>query len=197
MAHTQRLLYFGVLFGMLLAAHVALPIGYAQSQPVLGQRVRVTFRASPDASGGRVAGVLRAWSADSLRVEKDGRGVDLARSAVARLEVSRGKTRMTREGVVAGMLAGGLVFGIAAATSPSESRCDPMEFCHSDPSPAVTFALGAVGGAAVGAGLGFLVGYSIKTDRWQPLPLEVSVAVENPDARARGTSPTIALRWGL
>lgn len=197
MAHTQRLLYFWVLFGILMAAHVPLPKGYAQSQLVLGQRVRVSVRASPAASGGRIAGVLSAWSADSLSLEKDGRKVDFARSAVEHLEVSRGKTRMTRKGMVIGMIAGALVFGGAEAASPSESECDPMAICPIDPSPAANVVLGAIGGAAVGAGLGSLVGYNLKTDRWQHLPLEVSVAVVNQGARALGASPTIALRWGL
>jgi len=123
----------------------------ADEGSLLGSRVRVRAL-SP---GHSWVGVLEESSTDVLILRTSGSGspVRVARSDVARLEVSRGTRRHALEGLLAGAAAWGAVVGLVAAFDTlDESGVGEPLF------------IGSM--LAAGAGVGALV----KTERWERLP---------------------------
>ena len=152
----------------------------AQEQQLYpGRLVRVT-RDEADLNRTKVVVVGRHGDALTLRYERfraDAHGrhyrdsveTEVPLSAMTRLEVSSG----TRSGAKGGLLVGGASgFFVGLISSAT--------YYSSDEEGAARYILGgaAVGGA-LGAGIGWLIGSAIKSDRWEELPLErlgVSVA---------------------
>jgi hypothetical protein len=110
--------------------------------------------------------------ADTLVVETKGHILALPPDSVTKLDVSRGRKTNTGTGAGIGLLVGGVVGAVIGYASYEE--CVPRGFSFScigvDPE---LYALGGgIIGGLVGGGVGALIGASIRTDRWQEVPLD-------------------------
>ena len=120
-----------------------------------GVRVRVT---APDCGLRSEATDFRAFRADTLVLET----TECALASVTRLDVSRGQ----KSNAVVGFFVGaglGLVGSLAV--------CNFTDTCQVFSDNDVRGDVVAVT-AAMGAGVGAIVGYFIKTDSWEEVPLE-------------------------
>ena len=146
----------------------------AQSVPA-GTLVRVT----PRFSKGHIEGTLLSASEHQIVLAlPDSEPRRIPRSAVTRLEWSRGYHRHPIPGAVVGGLLGGAFFGAA-----SMALCDAASCSVSMAAVGVGFALGALPGAGVGA--------LIKTREWaevKPSRVKLTVAPVRGSATARTPS---------
>lgn len=159
---------------------VALLLGAAASEArgadesLVGSRVRVRTiqRGEPQ------VGILEGATADELvlRTESATSPIQVRRTDVARIEVSRGTRRHTLKGLVAGAVAWGALVGLVAAfdTLDESGVGEPL----------------VVGGfLAAGAGIGTLV----KTERWERVPPGgVSIGI---GPAPRGFQAQVAVRF--
>jgi hypothetical protein len=86
---------------------------------------------------------------------------------IKRIDMSRGLKSNTLKGAVYGALAGGLVFGTIGGTLIE----DDSGFQN------LAVFIWGVSGLVTGAGIGVLIGRSWHTERWDQVPLPVSLAV--------------------
>ena len=148
-----------------------------------GARVRVS---APPLWAQPVVGTLLEDGPENLSLELPDRDSPetVPRSAVVRLEVSRGRKSRAGRGALIGLAIGGaatmlLTFG------------DYSSDVHGDPNLLAIGAALAGGGAVVGGG----IGWTIKADQWEDVPLrpvQVSVA----PVRGRGLGVAVRLTWG-
>lgn len=132
-----------------------------QSLPIQsGQRVRVT---APDCDLRKQTANLDGWRGDTLEL---GMG-NCSLASVARLEVSRGRSRHTGIGLVVGWFAGAVIGYSAAEECPADAHPRWMA-CMGHIGPKGAALLGSVVGAVVGLGVGAMV----TTERWEEVPLD-------------------------
>ncbi len=124
------------------------------SLPVtVGDRVRVT---APDIDLNRYDGTIRVIGRNALTVDT----LPIALESVTRLDIHRGRKSKSGTGALIG--AGiGLVFFAYRVSVCSSFICDGGAIMAAFPI--------VVGG---GAGIGALVGWLIKSDRWEEVPLD-------------------------
>jgi hypothetical protein len=131
-----------------------------------GQRIRVRIESAPSRW---VVGTLIAGDRDSLRVLVAGSGqrVSLARSAVRRMEFSRGHSRAVVEGLAAGSGVGVLLGANAAGRRQSSRVCpdDLSGLCALDMEADMMQAVMAA--AVIGGVVGAAVGFAVRSERWQ------------------------------
>jgi hypothetical protein len=163
----------------------------AQSDPLEGQRVRVT---TPDRTPRRLAGRFLTRRADSLVLQIEQREIAIPRAGVTRLEISRGQRsafgKGARVGVLTGLLAGLIVGGIACATYD----IDHGTCLNSHDGGQIAFlgplGLGVVGGFVVGS----VIGLATHTERWELQPVSrLSLAVAA--SGERRVIVAVALQW--
>ena len=156
----------------------AAPADEALAVPA-GTLVRVT---APSLSKKRLTGTLvSAGEQELVLALPDSRPCRLPRSAVTRLEWSRGSHRHPIPGAVVGGLLGGALLGAA-----SLAMCDAASCSVSLGAVGIGFALGALPGTGVGA--------LVKTRDWReasPSRVQVSLA----PVRGRGVAAQVALRF--
>jgi len=134
----------------------------SQARPVVapGDRVRVTTE------DWELVGTLLAQGDDSLRLQVIGEvtPVSVARSAIKRLEISRGSHSSTGSGALIGLGAGVLAGGALGAEA--NSPCDPEVFgCG----PGLVVGGGLLVGA-IGAGIGAVIGSLSHSEQWDSVP---------------------------
>ena len=136
----------------------------AQDAPLLEPGVRVRVSSTPRASRPDwIVGTVIAVTSDRLAIrpqQDSGREIDIARTTVTRLEVSRGQHSKWLTGLGLGFLAGagsGAAIGYAA-----------LHEGH-DLAPRDAALIGAVPGAVVGALIGLAIGSGSKRERWQEI----------------------------
>jgi hypothetical protein len=127
----------------------------------LGSRVRVKTLTVPDIWR---TGTVESWNRDTLELTAEGtwsRSIPLPE--LVSLEISRGSRRNTGKGALAGGIAGaafGTISSIAIAVA------DPIEGAGFG-----TYAAYTVGTAAIGAGIGALIGSLVQSERWEKVPV--------------------------
>ncbi len=155
---------------LLLLATCSAPLPRVAAQEP-GPRVRVTLVSS---SSRRLVGTLIGQDADSLWVRLPGQAapMSVARTAVV-LEVSRGRHRAVGEGArvgaALGLIGGVVVSTVAASKSQFCKSPDLFHLCSLD-----TYGRaleGGIVGGAIAAVLGGALGYLVRTDRWEGVPL--------------------------
>ncbi len=119
--------------------------------------------------------VAQRGEPDSFWVQLAGRTapVSLARGAVVRLEVSRGRKRAVGQGALIGAglgaIAGFVAGGYAASRSRSCGTPGLADVCYVDWYGRAF--RGALIGGTIGGAVGAAVGYAVRTDRWEGVPL--------------------------
>lgn len=136
----------------------------AQEAPEPGVRIRVV------AQGGdhTVEGRLVSLTGTSLVYElAEGERVQVDRRDVESLEAVRLR-RHTGAGLVAGVLVGGLIFGIVAASTHGEPSCTDW-FCVNPFSRGDVALAGSLVGALGGGLLGAVIGHATTSESWEPV----------------------------
>lgn len=133
----------------------------AQSLPIkAGDRVRVT---APGRGLHNLTGTFRTVRADTLVLDS----LRVPRASVTRLEVSRGRKSNEGPGAVVGVVVGGLLGVVGGATG-----CAGDGFTMATGQCALSVLGGGVVVGLVGLVFGQEIGRSIKTDRWEQVPLD-------------------------
>ena len=133
----------------------------AQEPLASGSRVRVT---APDCALRGQAATFRALRADTLVLET----TECPLASVTRFDVSRGQKSRAGIGILVGAGAGAL--GAVIYCSQDKNEFSDEGKCvlfDDDTTPFQALIFGAAGGI-----VGGFVGYLIKTDRWEEVPLE-------------------------
>ena len=141
----------------------------AQDTLTAGDKVRVTTEEE------RVVGSLVSLDDNQLTLTTEARDSSLVLplASLTKLEVSRGQKSMAGRGALIGLGAGAAVGVGTALVACAGGDCNT----DGDITGALALGLGA-GGALVGAGIGALIGSSIKVDRWETVPLDrISVSL--------------------
>ena len=147
-----------------------------------GSRVRFSTNSSAPLSIGTVAAI----EADTLVLRRadDGATLRIPTGELRSLEVSTGKRSQAGRGAMIGT-------AIGAIPGLLVSFGDYSEDVHGDgPSPVAVAAMGAAGGAVLGAA----IGWAVKAERWVPAELqEASVAVVPVPG---GVAVALRIAWG-
>ncbi len=148
-----RALAFALCVALLLQPGSAL----AESEaPAPGTRVRLT---APELSDQQLIGTLTALETDAVSLSLDGQTepTTVPRTAITKWELSRGKKSNAGKGALWGLLIGAAVgAGLGAAMPDPDMGGDDAVF-------------GAVALGVPGAGIGALIGYIHKTERWEEI----------------------------
>ena len=158
---------------ILVAVLTITPLTNATAQVRPGAQVRVaghfcqpSYSNCVGGSPQQYVGTFVTWEVDTLVIQNNGDTLSVPASLVTRLDVSRGRKANTGKGAGIGVLLGvvaGALIGYASYESESF-------FIELDPEAYAVW--GAVFGGLVGGGVGALIGASIRTDRWQEVPLD-------------------------
>lgn len=136
-----------------------------------GDRVRVT---APTVAKERLIGTVVKLGADTCWLEVEGRAspLTLPLAQVYKLEVSRGRKSKAGTGSIVGFIGGAVTGAAIAAASIDEKEESFFSPDYGDLSDELgSIALGAALGGVAGAGVGALIGLTIKVDRWERVPL--------------------------
>ncbi|UCG87977.1 MAG: hypothetical protein JSW71_05380 [Gemmatimonadota bacterium] len=147
----------------LTAGLLLVPVGDLSGQQAQtiepGSRVRVT---APDLGIQRLAGTCLSLSQGAMAFEPEGLSpLAIATVSITRLEISRGRKRKTVTGALVGIPAG-LALALGVATIAGEEWQEEVN-------AGVWL---APAGALVGLVVGGTVGYTVKVDRWEEVPLD-------------------------
>ena len=142
--------------------------------PLPGTRVRVTVPCSlitaSRAGDCTLSGSLARWASDSLAVSTTDHTTPFALQDLDRLEVSQGRKSYKFLGAGVGAVIGAgvtyLILNSGGSTAPC-NRSENQDAMNSSE------CLGLYGlGGLAGAGLGFLIGGAIHSERWQDVPIQ-------------------------
>ena len=137
----------------------------------VGQRVRVSSNGRLSAPHGRsapdVVGTLQTFDGKHLTVSVKGldKPVIVPATSIRRLDVSRGKRSLFREGAASGAVIAGLI-GLGVAIRCYDQCWDDDEGTGVKGVVGFTLGFGAVGGA-----FGAIVAAPFRADRWERVPL--------------------------
>lgn len=150
---------------LLLTASVDL---LAQQNPPVapGDRVRVS---APSIGIERLVATVLVLKPDTV-VVRNREPLALPIASLTKLDVSRDRKSRARFGMIIGFWVGAAAGAVIAG---SLENTEDSEFPDVNPDETVGALLGgALLGGLAGAGLGALVGSTIKTDRWEPVPID-------------------------
>ena len=161
--------------------------GYvAHTSVVPGDIVRVT---APSMDVEKGVGTVAALETDTLVVQVGERAdaLQVPLADVTRLEVHRGRQSSADTGVLIGAGA-----GAAAGVITALALCAGDECRAYDARELGAVFLGVVG-AGLGAGIGYIIGSNIQTDRWEEVPLgELRVGLTPHGRRGLAVSLSVA-----
>jgi hypothetical protein len=165
-----------LIMGLAVAALPPIHPGWAQGPVVLAPKTRIRF-ALPSDERAVVAEVL-VQRGESLWVRplQATDTVTFSLSRLAHLDVSSGQKPNGRRGLGIGFLSGAVVGGVwGYAWGQDCSTADSTNSCWFPRGETALAGAAAIG--AVGALVGTLIGESILSDRWAPVPLTDRVNV--------------------
>jgi len=144
------------------AQETARPMPQNRFPPDAGSRVRLS---APRYFLAGEVGTVAASDRFGMRVdlERDAETVDVPYYEVSRLDVSRGETKLTLMGALAGAALG----AVLGATTTPMPHADPLDE-FGPPSGGDPFGRMVVGALAGGV-LGGMVGSAITVERWEPV----------------------------
>lgn len=151
-----------------LAVVAALVPGAAPAQVQAGQRLRIQTSAVDTP----VIGTLVRQSADTLFVQTPEGAQPVGVRTIRRIDVSQGMGHAGRRGAAIGAAVGAVLGAVGGAAS--YQRCSDTNTCFfNEPLPEILG--GTIAAAALGAGVGFLIGATQRSERWKRVALDVAV----------------------
>ena len=166
--------------------------GYVADTSVApGDTVRVT---APSMDMDDSVGTVAALETDRLTVQVEERAdaLSVPLADVTKLKVRRGQKSNAGKGALIGLGVGAAAGVITALLSCADSQCD-WDNAGDDVTGYTAVVLGA-GGALLGAGIGAIIGSSIKTDRWESVPLD-NIRVSLTPSTPLGLGVAVRVRW--
>jgi hypothetical protein len=161
----MRYLVFALLLTCGLASNAA------SQMPDPGSRVRATYWASGPTT---TVGVLASFGSDTLALKPDNAAESLVRvhlASIGRLEVSTGSHNRAGGGALIGGLLGGTIGALLSAAAVQLGCGWGDDGCPARMHGARIALQGAVGGAALGALFGYLLGSKSISEGWQRVTL--------------------------
>ena len=162
---------------VLVAILAFVPLASATTQVSIrpGARVRVaghfcqpSYSNCVGGSPQQYVGTFVRWEADTLVVQSNGDTLSVPAGLVTRLDVSRGRKNYAELGGGIGLGLGSLAGAFIGYASYGDKRPGIGDVS----SPELYAIGGVIVGGLVGGGVGALIGQSIRTDRWQEVPLD-------------------------
>lgn len=169
-----------------------------------GDRIKISLSVQT-ANQRTMVGTVDGVSPSVLTLITKDSTYSITNKLIENLWVSEGKRRYTSRGALIGAISGRLILGITTVATnpdPNTAPCDEesLIFCGIDLefSNSEAFVLGAVVGTVVGGTVGAIIGTVIRTERWELLPLNISVDMQpKHKTREYGLNPTLSLRFSI
>jgi hypothetical protein len=133
-------------------------------------------RVSASSDGIRhLVGTLSGYDGENaaIKADKEQKSMWVSLTSVTRIQQGYGREPNIVEGVIVGLLVGGI--GGAVVGSATYEECVPegwFDCMFTLDSEGQAAALGGLVGVLLGAGLGAITGAFIKTERWEEVPLD-------------------------
>ncbi|NBC05029.1 MAG: hypothetical protein GVY20_15200 [Bacteroidetes bacterium] len=135
-----------------------------------GDRVKVT---APSVKSGNIKGAIITLEDSFLTVSESDTTFTVDYSSIRSLKVSKDEKLAIGKGALIGGLSGALTVGmISLATN---EPCDEDEWCIIEYTNAEAFGIGALIGGLGGMAAGALIGAFITIDRWEKVPVTLSM----------------------
>ena len=146
---------------------------FGQALPPIqpGNWVRVS---APDAGDLRVVGLFSGHDSQRIGVKPQGEQntVWIRLTPSTRIEQSSGQESHVVEGALIGLLFGGIAGGVIASATHEECVSEGWFDCFMAVSKKDATIIGSLAGGLLGAGVGAVIGWAIKTERWEEVPLD-------------------------
>jgi hypothetical protein len=154
--------------------------GDASATPLVGSRIRFS---ADGLSGPPVQGRILAEDGEAWTIEVDGKlPLRVQRDAIRELEVSTGRRRQWRKGLLVGAAVGAVMLAVVGDDTP---ECRDQGQCYTRGHMA---GVGVLGGAVWGLGIGALV----RSDQWSRVSGD-GVRVSLQPTRGRGVQAALSI----
>ncbi|MDX1671818.1 MAG: hypothetical protein R3211_05715 [Balneolaceae bacterium] len=169
-----------------------IPTAYAQPSGIkTGDRVRLQVPKKGHTelvSYHKIVGAIISISSDSIEIKTGKRINKISLLSLKRLEISKGKRRTVLRGLAIGTVLGTGVGAIAGGSSECrgcsrESKQEAVSF---------TASLGAMAGGFIGLAFGL-----IKKEKWQKVPIDITMDRIQPRFKDSTSKPMITVKWSF
>ena len=153
----------------------------------IGDRVRIT---APSPNGIRLVGTVVDYSSSVILVKTKQSEFSVPLDVVSKFEVSKGRKRRTGRGLAWGSILGMIPGGLLFSPKKEDTVCTTDQgLCGMDFEWLEGMMYGSLAGMVVGA----IVGSTIKTDRWEERPLNLSMKLYRSGRTSIAVNPAISL----
>ena len=187
----SRLFIAVYIYGFLLLILFKPFEAFAQVEGVeIGERVRIT---APTVQPGKIKGTVASFTASTMTLSLRDTTLLIPYASIQKAEVMNGRKRNIGKGALIGAASGAVALGIVSAAT--NKPCGDGDWCFFEMSNAEAFGFGALIGALGGAVNGAIIGTFIKTDRWEEVPVRISVAVIPSSGDYHTVGPKLVFRF--
>jgi hypothetical protein len=183
-------------FGLLLTVFLLQPAGMlAQEMPSVGQRIRIQ-----QLDGPAVTGMLTSVTPDQVGIQVDGSDSEVGfdRSRITGLDRSLGEQRHFVKTLLVSVGVTAAAIGTFSAMAWQPCTDTGFMACFLAPrSRGEAFGMGAVGGAALGLPIGIVLGLAMKNEKWAPMNLDASRAMDVAVLPVLGSQPGVRASLSL
>jgi len=161
-----------------------------------GDKVRIF---APDVYTSAIKGTIYYINTTDVILESGVYRYTIPLNSIERLDVSLGRKKRTGRGALIGLSSGALLGALISLATYEECNSDEFMGCLFHFNKGESALLGATAGGFVGLIIGTVSGYSIKTDKWERIPVFVSMNFQSVPAQKLSLSqvPVVSLKFSL
>jgi|SRR6056297_1903707 len=161
-----------------------------------GDKVRIF---APDVYTSAIKGTIYYINTTDVILESGVYRYTIPLNSIERLDVSLGRKKRTGRGALIGLSSGALLGALISLATYEECNSDEFMGCLFHFNKGESALLGATAGGFVGLIVGTVSGYSIKTDKWERIPVFVSMNFQSVPAQKLSLSqvPVVSLKFSL
>jgi len=161
-----------------------------------GDKVRIF---APDVYTSAIKGTIYSTNTTDVTLDSGDYIYTIPLSSIERLDISLGKKRNTGKGALIGLSSGALLGSLIGLATYEDCNSDEFMGCFLHFSKGESALIGAASGGFVGLIIGTVSGYSIKTDKWERIPVFVSMNFQSVPAQKLSLSqvPVVSLKFSL
>ena len=161
-----------------------------------GDKVRIF---APDVYTSAIKGTIYYINTTDVILESGVYRYTIPLNSIERLDVSLGRKKRTGRGALIGLSSGALLGALISLATYEECNSDEFMGCLFHFNKGESALLGATAGGFVGLIVGTVSGYSIKTDKWERIPVFVSMNFQSVPAQKLLLSqvPVVSLKFSL